>query len=129
MDRIDIKDFNRFQNLLNFNITDILKFTATTHNKLFLLLLPETLIPLYNFDITDAEYLKYIKTEVPIINDELIYSNIVYSPQPIIKLNLFSTLPNLVSLLSLDESMKLITCLVKYKKLWNMNIKKAFKQF
>lgn len=129
MDRIDIKDFNRFQNLLNFNITDILKFTATTHNKLFLLLLPETLIPLYNFDITDAEYLKYIKTEVPIINDEIIYSNIVYSPQPIIKLNLFSTLPNLVSLLSLDESMKLITCLVKYKKLWNMNIKKAFKQF
>lgn len=129
MDRVDIKDFNRFQNLLNFNITDILKFTATTHNKLFLLLLPETLIPLYNFDITDAEYLKYIKTEVPTVNDELIYSNIVYSPQPIIKLNLFSTLPNLVSLLSLDESMKLITCLVKYKKLWNMNIKKAFKQF
>jgi len=102
LDRVDLKDFNKFQNLLNFNITDILKSTATTHNKLFLLLLPEGLIPHYNFDITDAEYLKYIKTVIPAINDELIYSNIVYSPQPIIKLNLFSTLPNLVSSLSLD---------------------------
>jgi hypothetical protein len=59
----------------------------------------------------------------------MIYSNIVFSPHPIIKLNLFSTLPYLVTYLSLEDSMKLITSLVKYKQLWNMNLKETLKKF
>jgi len=93
------------------------------------MLLPESLLPAYSLDIKDPSYLEYIKVSVPQITDELIYSNIVFSPHPIIKLNHFSTLPDLITFLSLEDAMKLITSLVKYKQLWNMNLKQTLKNF
>jgi hypothetical protein len=93
------------------------------------MLLPESHVPCYNLSISDPSYLKFIKTTVPQITDEFINSNIVFSPHPIIKLNMFSTLPDLINYLTLEEAMKLISSLVKYKQLWNMNLKDALKSF
>ena len=60
------------------------------------MMIPEELIPVSNLDIVDAAYLKYVKNEPPVITDELILSNIVYTPNPIIKLNLFKLLPQII---------------------------------
>ncbi len=122
-----MKEFKKFSNLINFPPSYVIKLRATTHSKVFLMLLPEQLVPHYSLDITDPAYLKYVRTTVPQITDHMIKSSIVFSPYPIIKLNMFPTLPDLITYLSLEDSMKLITSLAKYKHLWNMNIKEAIR--
>ncbi len=46
----------------------------------------------------------------------------MFTPIPIIKLNLFKLLPQIIEQLPLEQSIELIKQLCKYKSLWNTNI-------
>ena len=89
------------------------------------MLIPEDDVPVSNLNIVDAEYLKFIKNKPPVITDELILSNIVFAPNPIIKLNLFKLLPQMIENLPLEQSIELIRSLCKYKPLWNTYIRET----
>ena len=57
------------------------------------------------------------------ITDELILENIVYTPNPVIKLNLFRILPQIIENLPLEDSIELIRQLGKYKPVLNTYIR------
>jgi hypothetical protein len=80
-------------------------------------------------DINDPGYLKYIKTVLPIINEDFILSNVVFSPNPIIKLNLFKLLPQIIEQLPLESSIELIKQLCKFRPLWNTYIRETVESF
>ena len=90
--------------------------------KLYLVLIPDEFVPYSSLDISDAGYLKYIKNKLPIIDEQLILSNIVFSPNPILKLNIFKLLPQIIDQLPLESSIELIKQLCKFKPLWNTYI-------
>jgi hypothetical protein len=96
-----MEQYGEYSSLLSFQLRDIFNTPITNVAKLFLVLLPEELIPESSLDIQDPGYLKYIKTVLPVINEEFILSNVVLSPNPIIKLNLFKLLPQIIEQLPL----------------------------
>lgn len=51
------------------------------------------------------------------------------SPNPIIKLNLFKILPQIIKQLPLELSIQLIKTLTKYKPYWNTYIKETIEVF
>lgn len=97
--------------------------------KLFLRLIPIENVPQSNLLIQDAEYLKYIVTVLPKITPEYISQNIVFAPNPILKLNAFKILPEMVKILSLEDAMALVIELVKFKEVWNLNVKETISNF
>ena len=48
LNRLDIKEYKRLEKLVNFTITDIVKLPCTSYSKIFLMLLPESLLPSYS---------------------------------------------------------------------------------
>ena len=61
----------------------------------------------------------------PTITKELVHSNIVFSPSPIIKLDAFRLLPKMITLLPLEASIEIIKQLCEFRKLWNPHIYEA----
>lgn len=53
----------------------------------------------------------------------------VFSPNPIIKLNLFKLLPQIVQQLPLESSIELIQQLCRYRPLWNTYIRETVESF
>jgi len=82
--------------MLDFAADEVLNYNINNYIKLYLVLIPEECVPVSNLNIVDAEYLKFINNKPPVISDELILSNIVFAPNPIIKLNLFKLLPQMI---------------------------------
>jgi hypothetical protein len=99
--RLSTAQFEKYNGLLAFKPSEIFGLPICNVIKLFLVLLPEEQIPVSSLDINDASYLKYIRNVPPVIDDALILSNIVFSPNPVIKLNLFRLLPQMIKLLPL----------------------------
>ena len=123
------ENYAEYNTLIDFDVKSILQLNIKNTFKLFLVLIPEYCLPVSNLDIVDAAYLKYIKNEPPVITEEMILSNIVYTPNPIIKLNLFKLLPKMIENLPLEESIELVKQLCKYKPLWNTYIRETVENF
>jgi len=67
--RLSIEQYEQYKTLLNFNIQEIFSFNITNIVKIFLVLLPEELIPESRLDIVDPTYLKFIRNVPPVITD------------------------------------------------------------
>jgi hypothetical protein len=91
--RLSLDTYKQYATLINFEINQILRLPISNSIKIFLTILPESLVPNSSLEIKDPIYLKYTKNVAPEIEDDFITQNIVYSPHPIIKLNQFKILP------------------------------------
>ena len=99
--RLSGEQFEEFKSLLGNIVAEVLSQKLDNWLKIFLSLIPEQLVPESNLEIEDPDFLAFIKVCPPVITKELVYDNIVFSPNPIIKLNAFRLLPKMVALLPL----------------------------
>lgn len=89
--------------------------------------MPTSLLPEMNLDLIDPEFFHYIGNKVPVITEKNITDNIIKSTRPLIRLDLFNSLPVLIKQLKINESMKLMNKLFQYRDVWNLNIIQASK--
>ena len=107
----------------------IFSLNLNSYLKAFLKLLPQSLLPKITLDITNSEFLQYIDNEIPSISDKEIKEAIICCPNPMIKLDMFASLPVLIERVPAKESMKLMNSLFPFKNAWNLNIIRACKVF
>ena len=117
------------KNLINFDMTKVFTLNLNCYLKAFLKLLPEVCLPKITLDITNSEFLQYIDNQIPEISEQTIKNAIICCPDPMIKLDMFASLPVLVEKISAKDSMKLMNSLFPYKNAWNLNIIRACKVF
>ena len=62
---------------------------------------------------------------MPEVSDQHINNNIIKSTRPLIKLDMFNSLPILVKNLPVKDTMSLMNKLFLYRDVWNLNIIQA----
>lgn len=73
--------------------------------------------------------MQYVDNKIPEIDKNKVEESIICCPNPMIKLDMFISLPILISKLPVRESIKVMNSLFPYRAAWNLNIMKACTKF
>jgi hypothetical protein len=97
---------------------------ATSLLLVLMALLPVEMLPDSTIDIQDEAIIPFINCKLPEISHNL---EIIRTPKPMVPLGAFGVLPTLGKFLVPSEGLKLVKEILKFKKLWNLNLYNTLK--
>jgi hypothetical protein len=78
-------------------MSEVFNINLNSYLKAFLKIIPENIQPAASLDIADCEFLQYVDNKIPEIEKSKIEELIICCPNPMIRLDIFASLPILIS--------------------------------